>query len=505
MTRTERALAAVERLGNRLPDPAMLFLWALLATWALSWVLAPVAFDAVDPRTGEPIRVQDLLTGAALTRFLADMVRTFVTFPPLGVVLVALLGVGVAEGTGFIRAGLRALLSLTPAHLVTPVLLAVAILSHSAADAGYVLVIPLGAVVFQAAGRHPLAGIAAAFAGVSGGFSANPLPSSLDPMLQGFTQAAAQVLAPGREVSPLCNWYFTAASSLLVVGVGWWVTDRVVEPRLSGRPVDGDFADAPALTPLAPGERRGLAAAGLSVLLGLALLAWASAPPGSPLRAPGGSLGAASAPLMQSIAPLIFLFTLVPGVVFGLVAGTVRSHRDVVDGMTRTMSGMGHYIVMAFFAALFLDAFTRSNLGALLALEGALALRALALPAAVTALGIVGLTGGVNLLVGSASAKWGLLGPIFVPMLMQVGISPELTQAAYRIGDSATNIVTPLMPYFPLVVVYCTRYVRDTRIGTVVAMMLPYSAALLVAWSLFLLLFWGLGIPLGPESPYGYP
>ncbi len=504
-SRVDRLLAGVERLGNRLPDPAMLFLVALLATWALSALLAPIAFTAIDPRTGSPISITSQLTGKALTDFLSGMVRTFVGFPPLGVVLVALLGVGVAEHTGFVRAALRALLAVTPATLLTPVLLLVAILSHLAVDAGYVLVIPLGAVLFAAAGRHPLAGIAAAFAGVSGGFSANPLPSSLDPMLQGFTQAAAQIVDPAREVSPLCNWYFTAASTLLVVTLGWWVTDRIVEPRLAGRPVDGDEAATAAMAPPTARERRGLAAALAALALGLLALWLCAAPETSPLRAPGGSLVEAKAPLMQSIAQLIFVLALVPGVVYGVVAGTVRSHRDVITGMTGAMSGMGPYIVMAFFAALFLDAFTRSNLGALIALEGALALRALALPSAVTIVGLIMVTAGVNLLVGSASAKWGLLGPIFVPMLMQVGISPELTQAAYRVGDSTTNIVTPLMPYFPLVVVYCTRHCRDTRIGTLVAMMLPYSVTFLIGWTLFLLAFWGAGIPLGPGSTYTVP
>lgn len=504
-SRTDRLLAAVERLGNRLPEPAILFVFALLATWAASWLLAPVVFDAIDPRTHAPVTVKSQLTGAALAEFLSGMVKTFVSFPPLGVVLVALLGVGVAEHTGFVRAGLRALLSITPRALLTPMLLFVAVLSHLAVDAGYVLVIPLGAIAFESAGRHPLAGIAVAFAGVSGGFSANPLPSSLDPMLQGFTQTAAQLVDPLRQVNPLCNWYFTAASSGLVVALGWWVTDRIVEPRLAGRVVDGAHAGQGRMEALDRRERRGLVAALAAIAVGAALLAAWARPEDSPLRAPGGSLTEAKAPLMQSIAQLIFLFALLPGVVYGVVAGTVRSHRDVIEGMTKSVRDIGPYVVMAFFASLFLDAFTRSNLGTLLALEGALGLEALALPSAVTITAFIGLTAVVDLAIGSASAKWGLLAPVVVPMLMQVGLSPELTQAAYRIGDSAVNIVTPLMPYFPLVVVYCTRYCRDTGIGTLVSMMLPYSLAFLAGWTLFLLAFWGLGIPLGPGSTYTVP
>jgi aminobenzoyl-glutamate transport protein len=433
------------------------------------------------------------------------MVTTFTSFHPLGVVLVALLGVGVAEHTGFINAGLKRLLSVTSAALLTPMLILVAIVSHTAADAGYVLVIPLGAVIFYAAGRHPLAGIAAAFAGVSGGFSANFVPSSLDPLLAGLTQEAAQIIAPERLVNPLANWYFTGVSSLLIIGVGWFLTDRIVEPRLKGTSVDGDLDDIPTMDELGPKERRGLRWAMVALLAGVAALALASVPTGSPLRSPEGELTASTAPLMQAIVPLIFLLFLIPGVVYGYVAGTVTSHRDIIKGMSKAMSTMGYYIVLAFFASLFIAAFGNSNLGALLALKGAGALQAMALPGEVTIVGIILLTAMVNLLIGSASAKWALLAPIFVPMLMQLGLSPELTQAAYRVGDSTTNIITPLMPYFPLVVVFAQRYVRNTGIGTLVSLMLPYSIAFLTLWTVLLIVYWMLGIPLGIQAPYGYP
>ena len=501
----DRALNTVERVGNALPDPAALFLILLLVVWALSALLAPLAFSEIDPRSGEPIRVQNQLTGPAVAEFLATLVTTFTSFHPLGVVLVALLGVGVAEHTGFINAALKRLLSVTSASLLTPMLILVAVVSHTAADAGYVLVIPLGAVIFYAAGRHPLAGIAAAFAGVSGGFSANFVPSSLDPLLAGLTQEAAQIIAPERLVNPLCNWFFTGASSVLIIGLGWYLTDRVVEPRLRGTVVDGDVSEIPRMEELGSRERRGLNAGLLALLGGLAVLTLASLPGGSALRSPEGALTASSAPLMQAIVPLIFLLFLVPGVVYGYVAGTVTSHRDVIKGMSKSMSTMGYYIVLAFFASLFIAAFGRSNLGALLALKGAGLLQTLALPAQVTIIGIILLTALVNLLIGSASAKWALLAPIFVPMLMQLGISPELTQAAYRVGDSTTNIITPLMPYFPLVVVFAQRYVKSTGIGTLVSMMLPYSLVFLASWTLFLLLYWLLGLPLGLQAPYGYP
>ncbi len=504
--RTGGILDTIERIGNRLPDPAALFLILLFVVWGLSALIAPLQFTELDPRTGAPLEVVNMLAPERLASFLSRMVTIFTGFHPLGVVLVALLGVGVAEHTGFINAGLKAMLRVTSARLLTPMLILVACISHTAADAGYVLVIPLGAVIFLAAGRHPLAGITAAFAGVSGGFSANFIPSSLDPLLAGLSQEAAQILAPERTVNPLANIYFTAASTLLVVLLGWFVTDRIVEPRLRRVPVDGEVGELASLGETLPGEGRGLRLALLAMVAAFALLALASYFPGSALRSPTtGSLTSADAPLMLGIVPLIFIFFLVPGVVYGYAAGTIESHRDIIKGMSKTMSTMGYYIVMAFFAALFIAAFNESNLGALLALKGANALREIGLPSQVTIVGIILLTATVNLFVGSASAKWALLAPIFVPMLMGLGISPELTQAAYRVGDSTTNIITPLMPYFPLVVVFCQRYVKSTGIGTLVSLMLPYSVVFITVWTVFLLLYWQLGIPLGLDAPYTYP
>lgn len=500
-----RFLGVVETLGNKLPDPAMLFVIAMLIVWVASWLLSGHKFSVPAIDGVRELTVQNQLSGTSLAAFLAGMVTTFTGFAPLGVVLVALLGVGVAESTGFINAGLKSLLSITPKQLLSPMLLLVAIVSHTAADAGYVLVIPLGGVIFYAAGRHPLAGIACAFAGVSGGFSANFIPSGIDPLLQGFTQQAAQILDPAREVNPLCNWWFTSASSVLVIAVGWFLTDKVIEPRLKGTPLDGNEMDSMKMAEVGPRERKGLIAGLLAMAIGVALLVLAVLPANSPLRSPEGAVTAFSAPLMKSIVPLIFLLFIIPGAVYGYVAGTVKNHRDIIQGMSKSMSTMGYYLVMIFFCAQFTSAFGQSNLGALLAVEGADLLKAMALPGSVTLVGIVVLTSLVNLLVGSASGKWALLAPIFVPILMQVGLSPELTQAAYRVGDSSTNIITPLMPYFPLVVAYCQRWVKGTGIGTVTAFMLPFSLAFLVLWTVFLLIYWMLGAPLGLASTYTYP
>ena len=500
-----RMLAAVERVGNKLPDPTVLFIALLFIVWLLSWLLSYMTFGVVDPRTGEPIVVINQLTGSAMTTFLSGMVTTFVTFGPVGTVLVAMLGIGVAEHSGFITTGIRALLNVTSTRLLTPMVILVGIVSHSAVDAGYVLVIPLGGVIFYAAGRHPLAGIAAAFAGVSGGFSANFVPAALDPLLQGLTQGGAQLLNPGMEVNTLNNYFFTTASAPLIIGLGWWITDRIVEPRVQGIAIDGDEEDLPEMHELTDEERKGLRWSLIVMVLGLVLLTLTLLPADSAWRDANGALASFSAPIMRSIVALIFLLFLIPGIVFGYVAGIFKCAKDVINGMPQAMNSMAYYLVIMFFIAQFVYAFGTSNLGTLLALQGAEVLRAWALPASMTIVGIILLTGFVNIFIGSASGKWGMLAPIFVPMLMSLGISPDLTQAAYRVGDSSTNIITPLMPYFPLVVVYCQRYVKNTGIGTLAAMMLPYSVVFLVVWTAFLLIYYALGVPLGIQASYTYP
>lgn len=500
----QRMLNKVEVVGNKLPDPAALFILLLATVWLLSWLLSGIDFNVTDPRTGQPLMINNQLEGHALTQFFSVMVNNFSHFHPVGVVLVAMLGIGVAEYSGFINAGLRALMTKTATWLLTPMVILVGIVSHSAVDAGYVLVIPLGGVIFYAAGRHPLAGIAAAFAGVSGGFSANFVPSALDPMLQGISQAGAQLLDPQVVLNPLNNYYFTTASALVVTGLGWFITDKIVEPKLQQNKLDGDLSDLPSMEPLNSEESRALRWSLIAIALGFITLALTAIPADSAWRAQDGSLTAFSAPLMRSIVPLIFLLFLLPGLVYGLLIGKIKSSKDFVEGMSKAMSGMGYYLVIMFFIAQFIYAFGQSNLGILLAVKGAALLKAMALPGGVTIAGIIVLTGFINLFVGSASAKWALLAPIFIPMLMQLGISPDLAQAAYRIGDSSTNIITPLMPYFPLVVVFCQRYVSSAGIGTLTAMMLPFSVSFLLVWTLFLLLYWGLGLPLGLQASYEY-
>ncbi len=505
----DRFLNLIERVGNKIPDPAILFFWALILVWAASAILSNVSFGLEDPKTGAPLEVTNLLTGEAMASFLANMVNAFTSFAPLGIVLVAMLGVGVADSSGFINTGLKKMLAITPAKLLTPMLILVAIVSHTAADAGYVLVIPLGGIIFHAAGRHPLAGIAAAFAGVSGGFSANFIPSGIDPLLAGFTQTSAQVLDPNYVINPLSNILFTGLSSIIIVAIGWFVTEKIIEPRLANTPIDEDAEAAPDLGAMSQKESRAFRYAGLSMLVGIVLLIVAAVPETSALRAPVNEEGVRSltsfeAPIMRSIVPLIFILFVIPGVVYGRMVGKFKTSNDIIKAMSDTMATMGAYMVMSFFCAQFLVAFGQSNIGTMLALYGAEGLKALNLPGQATIVGMILLTAFINLLVGSASAKWALIGPVLVPMLMAVGISPELSQAAYRVGDSVSNIISPLMMFFPLVVIYCQRYVKATGIGTLASLMMPFSIAMLIGWTVFLLVYWALEIPLGISAPYIY-
>lgn len=508
-------LNGIEWLGNKLPDPAVLFVIGIVTVWVLSAVFSQMTFTETLPNADKPIEIVNLLTLDQFASFLAGMTEDFVGFHPLGVVLVAMLGVGVAEHSGFINAVLKTLLSFTPRLLLTPMVILVAVVSHTAADAGYVLVIPLAGVIFYAAGRHPLAGIAAGFAGVSGGFSANFIPSGIDPLLAGLTTEGSKLIDSEYIVNPLCNWYFTSASTLVIVVLGWLITDFIIEPKVRTTPVDGDPAEMPQMPELSGRDQLAMFLGILSIVICAVLLAvWALADQ-SALQAepPEGEqwdlymrLTSLRPParLMSSIVPLIFIFFVIPGLVHGFVSGTFKNHRDAIKGMSRAMESMGYYLVLVFFAALFIKAFSQSGLGALLAIKGANFLESIDAPAPVTIAGIILLSAVVNLLVGSASAKWAMLAPIFVPMLMLLGISPELTQAAYRVGDSTTNIITPMMPYFPLVVVFCQRYVKQTGIGTVTSMMLPYSICFLILWTAFLFIYWAVGMPLGIQGGYVY-
>ena len=504
-TGSARALDFFERVGNRFPDPVILFLLALAMTWLASSLLSSNDFGLADPRTSQPLRVYNQLSLTALTAFLSGMVQAFVTFAPLGMVLVMVIGVGVAERSGLVDGALRAVLAVASPRLLTPLVVIAAILGHLLADSATVIILPMGGALFHVAGRHPLAGIVAGFAPNFGAMVANFVPYGLDAILAGFSESGARLVDPRHTVNPLNNYWLAVGTAVVVVPVTWWLVERVVEPRLVDVPIDGDSAPLPSAHGLTTRERQALSATAAVALIVLGALAWAVLPAASPFRASDGSLTGPGSPLMQAMIPLLLLLTLLPSIAYGMVAGTLRSHRAVVEGMAATMSSMGYYVVMVFFAALFTKAFADSNIGALLALKGAETLRALGLPGAVTILGIILLTAAVDLVVPSASAKYALLAPILVPMLMGAGISPDLTQAAFRVGDGPVNLLTPLMPHFPLVLIFCRRYVTGFGLGSLMALVLPFGITYLILQTTILLLWWGFGLPLGIGSAYTYP
>lgn len=495
-----RLLAAIERAGNALPHPATLFATLAVCVVLASAIAAQFQLSVVHPGTGKTVEVVNLLSLSGLHRMLTSLVANFTGFAPLGTVLVALLGIGVAEGSGLIAAALRLVVLAAPRRLLTFAVVFAGVLSNAASEIGYVLLVPLAAAIFQAAGRHPVAGLAAAFAGVSGGYSANLLLGTIDPLLAGLSQEAAHIVDPGYLVNPACNYYFMAVSTLLVTALGTVVTELIVAPRLG--PWKGDGAGA-GLDPLTSAERRGLKFAAVAAALFAAWILLGSVPPDGFLRDPKtGSL--LHSPLLSGVVALVFTGGLITGLAYGIGAGTVRSDADVIKGMGKAMSTLGSYLVLVFFAAQFVALFNWTNLGLILAVTGADLLRASGLGGIPLMLAFILLSALVNLFMGSASAKWAIMAPVFVPMFMLVGYSPELTQAAFRVGDSVTNVIAPMMSYFALIVAFVQRYHPAAGIGTVIATMLPYTAVFLPAWSALLAGWLAAGLPLGPGAPLFY-
>jgi aminobenzoyl-glutamate transport protein len=495
-------LNRIERLGNRLPHPALLFAWMAFAVLVLSALASLVGVSAIHPVTGETITAVNLVSGDGLRRILAETVDNFTGFAPLGTVLVAMLGIGIAERSGLIDTLLRRLVLAAPPRLLTFCVVLAGVLSSLAADSGYVVLIPLAALVFRAAGRHPLAGIAAAFAGVSAGFSANLLIGPLDAILAGLSTEAVRLVDPTYEVSAAGNWWFIIVSTLLISITAAVVTERITEPRL-GAMHSGDTSPAPT-RPDDAAESRGLRAAGIATIVLLGLILWGVAPESGVLRDPDtGSI--LRSPFISGIVVIIALWAAVCGIVFGRAAGTYANGTEVIDGMEQTMSTMAGYLVLMFFAAQFVAWFGWTNLGVILAITGADGLRAIDPGTLPLLLLFILVTATINLFIGSASAKWAIMAPVFVPMLFLLGIAPESTQMAYRIGDSVSNIVTPLMPYFALVVAFAQQYDRRAGIGTIIATMIPYSVALLIAWSGLLTVWVLFDLPLGPGVSIALP
>jgi aminobenzoyl-glutamate transport protein len=491
-----RFLVAVERVGNALPHPAILFASLAVAVILGSGIAAWSEISAIHPGTGETIHPVSLMSVQGVQRIVTEMITNFTGFAPLGTVLVSLLGIGVAERSGLIGTALRLLVLSAPRSLLTFVIVFAGILSNTASEVGYVLLVPLGAMIFLAVGRHPVAGLAAAFAGVSGGYSANLLLGTLDPLLSGLSEEAARIVQPGFEVNPTCNYYFLAASTFFIAIAGTWTTEKLVVPRL-GTYEGSEKAEE--LERLSRDEKRGLIYAAVASAVFTAVLLWGTIPANGFLRnsETGGLL---RSPFTSGIVAFIFLGAAFVGIAYGRGARTLKSGTDVVEGMTKSMETLGIYIVLVFFAAQFVAYFRWTNLGLIFAVKGAEILEASGLGEIPLILAFVLLSAMINLAMGSASAKWAIMAPVFIPMFMLLGYSPALVQATYRVGDSVTNVISPLMSYFPLVIAFMKRYEPNAGIGTVVATMLPYSVVFFIVWSILLIIWFLLGLPVGPGA-----
>lgn len=494
----QRLLNRIERSGNQLPPPALLFFYCCLLMIALSAIAAILNLQATLPASGEMLTARSLISGEGIRWILGETVNNFVNFAPIGTVLVVMLGLGVAEESGLLRILLTRLVTLAPRHWLIAIVIFAGILSNLAADAGYVVLIPLAAMLFKTAGYPPLAGIAAAFAGVAAGYSANLLIGPLDVILAGLSTEAVHLVDDNYEVSVAGNYYFMLASTVLLTIAGTLVTRQWVMPWLKANASETADDMSVAAAEDHPFEKRGLWAVFIWTVL-FALLLIAGLWPGvNILRAPNQDV--LDSAFIQGIVVLITLYIGVAGALYGKFSGVFKRRGDFIIGMESAMRTMATYIVLMFFAAQFIQYFAWSQLGTIIAIKGAGWLGSVDISAAGLLLSFVVVTGLINLFVGSASAKWALLAPVFVPMLYLVGISPEATQMAYRIGDSTTNIITPLMPYFGVVIAFAQRYHRDLGIGTLVAMMLPYTLVFWLVWSLLLWIWLALSLPLGPGA-----
>ncbi len=498
-----RSLDFIEVVGNRLPHPATIFagLAGLVILLSVTGYLLNVS--AQHPVDDTVIKARSLLGPEGIRWMYTNILNNFLFFPPLGYVLVVMIGIGVAEGSGLFTIMIRALVLKSPKRLITAALVLAGIISHLASEAGYVVLIPLGAMIFHALGRHPMAGLAAAFVGVSGGFGSNFFIGSIDPILAGISESAAEMIQPGISVNPAVNYYFMFVSSILVVMVGTWVTERIVEPRLGK--YDGP-AKKISIEQLTPIERKGLRWAGYSFLFTVGLLAISVIPENGLLRDPetGDVL---NSPFFNGIIIGIMIFFFIPGLVYGIVVKSIRNDKDLVSHITKSMGSMAGYIVLVFFAAQFVYFFNYSNLGIIFAIKGANSLQEIGLTGPLLIVGFIALSATINLFMGSASAKWAIMAPVFIPMLMLIEPSyhPGLTQAAFRIGDSVTNLVTPMMSYFALIVTFAQKYDEKYGIGTIISTMIPYSALLFITWSALLVVWMLIGLPLGPDGPIHIP
>ena len=495
-----KALDVVERVGNGLPHPTTMFIIFTLILIAVSYVAAKmgvkVSYETYDNATKSLVTketaVVNLLSPNSIRFMYTSVINNFTSFIALGTVFTIIMGVGVADGSGFMEAVLKKIVAITPKKAVTATVIFLGIMSNVASSTGYVMLVPLGAILFMSFGRHPIAGLAATFAGVSGGWSANLLIGTNDPVFAGMSTEAARMINPNYTVLPTGNWYFMVASTFLITFVGTLVTEKIIEPRL------GEYIpeEKIAVDDISLDEKRGMKFALISLVVFFIIVGMLVVPENALLRNPAtGEL--LRSPFMSGIVFLMSMFFMIPGVFYGIGARTIKSDKDIINLMVKSINNLSGFMVLIFFAAQFVVFFNYSNLGIILSVKGANFLQETGFVGVPLIFAFIVMTAIINIFIAVDSAKWAIMAPIFVPMFMRIGFSPELTQAAYRVGDSCTNVIAPLMPFFPLVVAFAQKYDKKSGMGTMISLMLPYSIAFLIGWIILLIIWFVFNIPLG--------
>ncbi len=500
----EHLLNWTEKIGNALPHPASIFAVFALSVLIISAIGFALDWNVIHPGTKETVTAVNLLSKENLHKIILELVDNFIAFAPLGIVLVAMLGIGIIEHSGLLNALIKVLVLKAPKRLLTFVIVFTGIISNVASDIGYVLLIPLAGIIFAAVGRHPIAGMAAAFAGVSGGFSANLVLGTIDPLLAGLSQEAARILDPNYTVNPTANYYFMVVSTFILAIIGTLVTEKIVEPRLGKykKTEENKTNKEDELDKLSNVEIKALKITSV-VFTGLLLFSLAGIlPENGFLRGADGTI--LNSPLIRSVVAVLFITAAILGITYGYITGVYRSDSDVIKGMATSMKSLASYIVIVFFAAQFVAFFKWSNLGIILAVNGAHTLMSLNIGLIPLMILFILFSAFINMLMGSASAKWAILAPVFIPMFMIMGYSPELSQVVFRIGDSVTNVISPMMSFFVLIIAYFQKYDPKAGIGTITATMLPYSVAFFILWVIVLVIWLLLEIPLGPDARIYY-
>lgn len=500
--RLDRWMNAIERVGNKLPEPTILFIILAAAVLVISAICGSMGVSAVHPGTGDTIEIINLLSKDGIRRIWSSAVTNFSGFAPLGMVLVTVIGSAAAEKSGFLIALMEKIMSGAKPALVTFLILLVGINANLAGDAGFIIMPSLAAVIYLGIGRHPLLGMFTAFAGVAAGFCANFILGMSDALAYGFTEAAAQMIDPAYVESPAINWYFLIVSTVLLCTAGTILVEKFLVPRFSVTKEqlnNWSHVETDVSADVSAAQQKGLKSAGIATLILLVAMILMCIGPDPILADPEtGSLMASTAPFMSGIIITVTLFLFVPGAAYGFGSGKYHTASELFADISIGFKEMSTYILMCFFIAQFTSFFNWSNLGTVVAVKGADGLRALNFTGIPLILGLILVSCLINLFIGSASAKWAILAPVFVPLMMLMGFDPAVTQVAYRIGDSITNPLSPLFPYLPIVLGYARKYRDDVGVGTLIANMIPFSATFAIVWIVQLIIWVLLDLPLGP-------